>query len=125
MTIFDDLSIQAVEGALEFWGVHPALGAALLEEFAYDDNGQLMTQSFLYYLIPSSHEVPEIKIIKHSTPSPHTFFGQKGSGESGYLGAPAAISSAINDALLPINISFLSLPIRMSLVSDAIANQNE
>ena len=101
------------------------IGAALLEEFAYDENGQLMTQSFLDYLIPSSHEVPEIKIIKHSTPSPHTFFGQKGSGESGYLGAPAAISSAINDALSPMNISFLSLPIRMSLVSDAIANQKE
>ena len=54
----------------------------------------------------------------------HTIFGQKGSGESGYLGAPAAISSAINDALSPLNISFLSLPIRMGLVSDAIAKRD-
>jgi len=115
----------SIVSGMTYGGIAHGIGAALLEEFAYDDNGQLMTQSFLDYLIPSSHEVPEIKIIKHSTPSPHTFFGQKGSGESGYLGAPAAISSAINDALSPINISFLSLPIRMSLVSDAIANQNE
>ena len=115
----------SIVSGMTYGGIAHGIGAALLEEFAYDENGQLMTQSFLDYLIPSSHEVPEIQIIKHSTPSPHTFFGQKGSGESGYLGAPAAISSAINDALSPINISFLSLPIRMSLVSDAIANQNE
>jgi 2-furoyl-CoA dehydrogenase large subunit len=48
-------------------------------------------------------------------------FGQKGSGESGYLGAPAAISSAINHAVSRLDIHFTSLPIRMSAISDAIA----
>ena len=107
---------------MTYGGVAHGIGAALLEEFAYDENGQLMTQSFLDYLMPSSHEIPEIKIVKHSTPSPHTYFGQKGSGESGYLGAPAAISSAINDALSPLKVSVSSLPIRMSFVSDLIAS---
>ena len=45
------------------------------------------------YLLPSAHEVPAVEIVHHCTPSPFTVFGQKGSGESGYLGAPAAISA--------------------------------
>ena len=77
--------------------------------------------SFLDYLMPSSHEVPDIQLVKHCTPSPHTVFGQKGSGESGYLGAPAAISSAINHAVDGLDISFDKLPIRMSVISDKIA----
>ena len=108
---------------MTYGGIAHGIGAALLEEFAYDPSGQLMTQSFLDYLMPSSHEVPPIKIIGHCTPSPHTFFGQKGSGESGYLGAPAAISSAINDAVSSLDIRFEKLPIRMSAISDAIANK--
>ena len=47
--------------------------------------------------------------------------GQKGSGESGYLGAPAAISSAINDAVRSLGITFDKLPIRIAAVSDAVA----
>ncbi|MFY0633291.1 MAG: xanthine dehydrogenase family protein molybdopterin-binding subunit [Vannielia sp.] len=102
-------------------GIAHGIGAALLEEFAYDGEGQLMTQSFLDYLMPSSHEVPEVEIVHHCTPSPLTEFGQKGSGESGYLGAPAAISGAIHDALSPWGLHLNKLPIRMSAISDAIA----
>ena len=102
-------------------GIAHGIGAALLEEFAFDGEGQLLTQSFMDYLLPSAHEVPEIEIVHHVTPSPHTVFGQKGSGESGYLGAPAAISSAINDAVAPLGIRFEALPIRISAIGDAIA----
>ncbi len=102
-------------------GIAHGIGAALLEEFAYDGEGQLMTQSFLDYLMPSSHEVPEVEIVHHCTPSPLTEFGQKGSGESGYLGAPAAVSGAIHDALSGWGIHLNKLPIRMSAISDAIA----
>lgn len=106
-------------------GIAHGIGAALLEEFAYDTEGQLMTQSFLDYLMPSSHEVPDVEIVHHCTPSPLTEFGQKGSGESGYLGAPAAISGAIQDALSPWNVTLDKLPIRMSAISDAIATAEE
>ena len=112
----------AIVSGMTYGGIAHGIGAALFEEFAYDANGQLMTQSFLDYLMPSSHEVPPISVVKHCTPSPHTVFGQKGSGESGYLGAPAAISGAINDAVAGLDIRFEKLPIRMSAISDAIAS---
>ena len=54
---------------------------------------------------------------------PHTVFGQKGSGESGYLGAPAAIASAVNDALQPLGIVVNNLPIRMAHLADMIAKR--
>src|ERR1700742_997909 len=102
-------------------GIAHGIGAALLEEFSYDSEGQLLTQSFMDYLLPSSHEVPKVEIVHHCTPSPFTVFGQKGSGESGYLGSPAAISGAINDAVASLGISFSKLPIRIAAISDAIA----
>ncbi|MGE0604993.1 MAG: xanthine dehydrogenase family protein molybdopterin-binding subunit, partial [Xanthobacteraceae bacterium] len=102
-------------------GIAHGIGAALLEEFAYDDQGQLLTQSFMDYLLPSAHEVPKIETVHQVTPSPLTVFGQKGSGESGYLGAPAAISSAINDALRPLGIKMNSLPLKITKLGDAIA----
>ena len=52
--------------------------------------------------MPSAMEVPPIAIVDHCTPSPLTTFGQKGSGEAGYLGGPAAVGNAINDALAPL-----------------------
>jgi CO/xanthine dehydrogenase Mo-binding subunit len=106
-------------------GVAHGLGATLLEEFVYDDEGHLITQSFMDYLLPSAHEVPEVEIVHHCTPSPHTVFGQKGSGESGYLGSPAAISAAVNDCVSPLGISFNKLPIRISAIGDAIADAQQ
>ena len=102
-------------------GIAHGIAAALYEEFAYNDEGQLIAQSFMDYLLPSSHEVPAIKIIDHETPSPHTVLGQKGSGESGYLGAPAAIASAVNDAFKPLGISINTLPLKVSKLGDLIA----
>jgi 2-furoyl-CoA dehydrogenase large subunit len=102
-------------------GIAHGIGAALLEEFVYDADGQMMSQSFMDYLLPSSHEVPRVEIVHHCTPSPLTVFGQKGSGESGYLGAPAAVSGAINDAVHALGLRFEKLPIRISALGDAIA----
>jgi 2-furoyl-CoA dehydrogenase large subunit len=102
-------------------GIAHGIGAALYEEFAYNADGQLLAQSFMDYLLPSAHEVPPIDIVHHSTPSPHTVFGQKGSGESGYLGAPAAIASAVNDAVRPLGLVVNSLPIKIAALGDMIA----
>jgi 3-oxo-Delta1-steroid hydratase/dehydrogenase large subunit len=102
-------------------GIAHGIGAALYEEFAYDAQGQLVAQSLMDYLLPSAHEVPPVEIIHHVTPSPHTVFGQKGSGESGYLGAPAAIASAVNDGVRPLGIVVNSLPIKMAQLADMIA----
>jgi 2-furoyl-CoA dehydrogenase large subunit len=102
-------------------GIAHGIGAALMEEFAFDAEGQLVSQSFMDYLMPSAHEVPEVEIVHHVTPSPHTALGQKGSGESGYLGSPAAVSSAVNDAVRPLGIRLEALPMRLSTLGDAIA----
>lgn len=106
-------------------GIAHGLGAALLEEFVYNGEGQLITQSFMDYLLPSAHEVPEVEIVHHCTPSPHTVFGQKGAGESGYLGAPAGIASAVNDCVAPLGISFNKLPMGISAIGDAIAEAQQ
>jgi 2-furoyl-CoA dehydrogenase large subunit len=106
-------------------GIAHGIGAALFEEFAYNDDGQLIAQTFMDYPLPSSHEVPPVEIIDHETPSPHTVFGQKGSGESGYLGAPAALANAINDALRPLGVSINTLPLKISNLGDLIASARE
>ena len=77
------------------------------------------------YLLPSSREVPAVEIIQHVTPSPNTVLGQKGSGESGYLGAPAAVANAVNDALKPLGVSINTLPLKLSKLGDLIAEARD
>jgi len=106
---------------MTYGGVAHGIGAALYERFRYDANGQLLSGSFMDYLIPSSHEVPDIAIVDHCTPSPLTAFGQKGSGEAGYLGAPAAVASAVNDALAPLGLAVAELPMSAAVLGDVLA----
>jgi len=104
-----------------FGGTAHGIGVALYEQFAYSDEGQPLTQSFLDYLLPSAHEVPEIIDGEHCTPSPFTTLGQKGAGEAGYMGAPAAVASAVNDALAGCGAGpVLSLPIKPADVLQAL-----
>lgn len=98
---------------MTFGGIAHGIGAALYEKFEYDEMGQHLSGSFMDYLLPSSHEVPSITMVKHYTPSPLTPMGQKGSGESGYLGCPAAIAGAVNDALEPLGKEITTLPMRV------------
>ncbi len=109
---------------MTYGGIAHGIGAALYERFAYDETGQLVSGSFMDYLIPSSHEVPDIEIVDHCTPSPLTTFGQKGSGEAGYLGAPAAIASAVNDALAPLGLQIATLPMSMAAIGDLLATKD-
>ena len=103
-------------------GIAHGIGAALLEEFAFDGEGQLLTQSFMDYLLPSAHEVPEVETVHHVTPSPHTVLGQKGSGELGYLGDARSPFRRHQRRRAPSEIRFESLPIRISAIGDAIAD---
>ena len=105
---------------MTYGGIAHGIGAALYEKFAYTADGQLESGTFMDYLIPSAMEVPAIAIVDHCTPSPLTTFGQKGSGEAGYLGAPAAIANAINDALAPLGASIETLPITHDALWTAI-----
>ena len=106
---------------MTYGGIALGIGAALYEKFAYTENGQLAAGTFMDYLMPSAQEVPELSIVDHCTPSPLTAFGQKGSGEAGYLGAPAAIANAINDALEPRRAALDELPMTHQAIWKAIS----
>jgi 2-furoyl-CoA dehydrogenase large subunit len=105
---------------MTYGGIAHGIGAALYEKFAYTEDGQLASGTFMDYLIPSAMEVPGMEIVDHCTPSPLTTFGQKGSGEAGYLGAPAAIANAVNDALAPLGASIDALPMSHMAIWKAI-----
>jgi 3-oxo-Delta1-steroid hydratase/dehydrogenase large subunit len=106
---------------MTYGGIAHGIGAALYEKFAYSAEGQLLAGSFMDYLIPSAQEVPALQIVDHCTPSPLTTFGQKGSGEAGYLGAPAAIANAVNDALDPLGVALERLPMSHPAIWERIA----
>jgi 2-furoyl-CoA dehydrogenase large subunit len=99
-----------VEGQVHGAAAH-GIAAALLEEFVYDDNGQLLTTSFMDYLKPTAADLPHIEGDRLETPSPLTPLGTKGVGEGGAVVAPAAIASAVEDALAPLGICIAALPI--------------
>jgi 2-furoyl-CoA dehydrogenase large subunit len=92
-------------------GIAHGIGAALYERFVYDDTGQLITQTFADYLMPTTHEVPHVEMVEHETPSPMTTMGQKGVGEGGYMSTPAAVVGAINDALAPFGARIDHAPV--------------
>ncbi|MGB4557670.1 MAG: molybdopterin cofactor-binding domain-containing protein, partial [Burkholderiaceae bacterium] len=117
------ISPDVVHG-MTYGGIAHGIGAALMEKFAFSDEGQLLSGSFMDYLIPSAQEIPEITIVDHCTPSPLTEFGQKGSGEAGYLGSPAAIASAVNDALSPLGVAIDTLPMTPQAIWTAINQQS-
>ena len=105
-------------------GIAHGIGAALYEKFDYAPDGQFLSGSFMDYVMPSVFEVPYVKDVEHCTPSPLTSHGQKGSGEGGYLGAPAAIASAVNDALAPRGLSIHTLPMRMNDIEELLNGNN-
>lgn len=111
---------EVVRGMV-YGGTAHGIGVALYEQFAFSEEGQPLTQSFMDYLLPTAHEVPAIVDTEHCTPSPYTTLGQKGAGEGGYMGAPAAVASAVNDALQPTGAPVISsLPIKPSDVWEAL-----
>ena len=98
-----------VEGMTQ-GGVAQGVGAALLEEYVYNEDGQLLTSTFMDYLLPTIDEVPMTEKKALVTPSPFTPLGAKGVGEGAMHTTPAAIMCAINDALLPLGVRATEVP---------------
>jgi len=109
-----------VEGQLR-GGITQAIGAALLEEMVYDEQGQLLTTTFMDYLIPTASEAPSIEIIHIETPSKVTAGGVKGMGESAMIAAPAALVNAVNDAIEPLGAYLTDTPLTPDRIRSAIA----
>jgi len=115
-----------VEGQL-VGGIAQGLGGALLEELVYSPDAQLLTGSFMDYLLPTSEEMPddiEVLLLQEAR-SPHNPLGVKGAGEAGTVGAGAAIANAIEDALSPFGIVVDALPLSPSAIFDLIRAQSQ
>jgi len=87
-----------VEGQVH-GGLAQGIGQALLEGTVYDDNGQLVTASFMDYTMPRADDLPSFKLSHTTTLCPGNPLGVKGCGEAGAIGASAAVINAITDAI--------------------------
>jgi aerobic carbon-monoxide dehydrogenase large subunit len=102
-------------------GTAQGIGTCLMEAVQFDMQGQPLVSTMLDYLLPAASEVPDIRVLHMETPSPHTEFGVKGIGEGGAVGPPAAIVSAVNDALRAVGVEVHDLPLTPERILDAIA----
>jgi carbon-monoxide dehydrogenase large subunit len=101
-------------------GTVQGIGTGLYEASPFDAQGQPLAATMLDYLLPRACDVPNIRIEHMETPSPHTEFGMKGIGERGAVGPPAAIVSAVNDALFCIGAEVRDLPLTPARILAAI-----
>jgi aerobic carbon-monoxide dehydrogenase large subunit len=92
-------------------GVVQGVGQALWEEAVYDEHGQLLTASLLDYAMPRADSFPPIQVDRIITPSPHNPLGVKGAGEMGTIAATPTIASAVFDALSPLGVRHIELPL--------------
>jgi aerobic carbon-monoxide dehydrogenase large subunit len=107
-----------VEGQIA-GGTAQGLGGILLEEIAYDAQGQLLSGSLADYLVPTASDVPGLVLAHQHSPSPLNPLGVKGVGEGGAVAPPAAIANAITDALSPFGAEFNNTPIKPQQIVQA------
>ncbi len=107
---------MVVEGQVH-GGVTQGIGQALLEQVVYDEEGQLLTGSYMDYCMPRADDVPSYTLDHHGTPSPTNPLGIKGCGEAGAIGAPPAVINAITDA---IGVNDIQMPATPSKVWAAL-----
>jgi carbon-monoxide dehydrogenase large subunit len=108
-----------VEGQI-IGGIVQAFGQAMMERCVYDENGQLLTGELLDYAIPKAHNAPKIVVDRVETPSPVNPLGAKGVGEAGTIGATPAFINAVCDALEPLGIRHIDMPLTPARVWHAI-----
>ena len=108
-----------VEGQIH-GGIAQGAGQALMEHVVYDAEGQLLTGTFMDYAMPRASDLPSFATARQETPSPDNILGVKGAGESGTIGAPAAVVNAVVDALAPLGVRHLDMPLTPFRVWKAI-----
>ena len=106
----EPINPQLIRGQVAGGIIH-GIGGALYEHCDYDEGGQMLTASFMDYLCPTAVEAPRMSIDHHDSPSPFSLLGSKGAGENCAMSAPAAVASAVEDALRTHNVSIVTLPI--------------
>jgi carbon-monoxide dehydrogenase large subunit len=109
-----------VEGQTQ-GGLAQGIGQALMEQCFYDPStGQPLSGSFMDYAMPRASDFPSFEIGTQETPSPNNPLGVKGAGESGTIGALAAVRNAVVDALTPLGVRHIDMPLTPPRVWKAI-----
>ena len=102
-------------------GVVQGLGQGLFEQLAYEPTtGQLLAGSFMDYAMPRADDVPAFDVDSHEVPTQVNPLGAKGVGEAGTVGALPALLNAVNDALAPLGVRHLDMPVTAERVWRAI-----
>jgi carbon-monoxide dehydrogenase large subunit len=101
-------------------GIVQGIGQALYERTVYDDNGQLLTGSFMDYCMPRADDVPSFGFISHPVPAKTNPLGAKGCGEAGCAGSLPAVMNAVVDALAVHGITHIQMPATPEVVWRAI-----
>jgi aerobic carbon-monoxide dehydrogenase large subunit len=101
-------------------GIVHAIGQALYEQIVYDEDGQLVTNNFVDYALPTAAEVPSFETDRTETPSPTNSLGVKGVGEAGTIAATPAVTAAVIDALKPLGVKEIDMPLTPVRVWEAI-----
>jgi aerobic carbon-monoxide dehydrogenase large subunit len=122
-TVVDDVGKMVnpllVKGQIH-GGVVQGLGQALFEDLVYDDEGQVIAGSFMDYAMPRADDVPFFEVDSHEVPTAVNPLGAKGVGEAGTVGALPALVNAVNDALAPLGVRHLDMPMTPERVWRAI-----
>jgi carbon-monoxide dehydrogenase large subunit len=113
-----------VDGQLH-GGIAQGLGPALLEEVVYNEDGQLLSGTFMDYAIPKAKHMPWIESDRTVTPAPGNPLGAKGVGEAGTIGSLPAIVNAVVDALSPLGIQHIDIPMTPQRVWKAIQERSQ
>ncbi len=108
--IGNQLNPLLVDGQLH-GGAAQGLGQALWEQGVYDDNGQLVTGEFMDYTMPRARMMPWIESSHTCTPSPVNPLGAKGVGEAGTIGSTPAMVNSVVDALSPLGVRHIDMPL--------------
>ncbi|HEX3278505.1 MAG TPA: xanthine dehydrogenase family protein molybdopterin-binding subunit [Thermoleophilaceae bacterium] len=101
-------------------GITHAIGQALYEQVVYDEDGQLVTGTFVDYALPTAAELPSFETDRTETPSPTNTLGVKGIGEAGTIAASPAVTGAVLDALKPLGVEWIDMPLTPMRVWQAI-----
>jgi carbon-monoxide dehydrogenase large subunit len=101
-------------------GVTHGVAQALYEQVVYDESGQLVTGSFVDYALPTAAELPSFETDRTETPSPVNSMGVKGVGEAGTIASSPTIVNAVIDALRPLGIDYIDMPLTPLRVWQAI-----
>jgi carbon-monoxide dehydrogenase large subunit len=101
-------------------GVAQALGQALYEQVVYDEDGQLVTGTFVDYALPTAAEMPSFETDRTETRSPTNTLGVKGVGEAGTIAGSATVTNAVIDALRPLGVTYIDMPLTPMRIWQAI-----